>query len=84
GRVRMILAHNDPGVHNWIDTQRFGEGYLTMRVIGSRQLPEVTPTVVALKELDTLLPADTRRVTPEERAAQLHARFDAIRRRYRI
>ncbi len=47
GRVRMVMAHNDPGVHNWIDTQRFGEGYLTMRVIGSRQLPEVSTRVVA-------------------------------------
>jgi hypothetical protein len=84
GRVRMVLAHNDPGVHNWIDTQGFEEGYLTMRVIGSRHLPEVSTTVVTRAELDTVLPADTRRVTPAERAGQLHARFDAIRRRYRI
>jgi hypothetical protein len=84
GRVRMVLAHNDPGVHNWIDTQRFTQGYLTMRVIGSRQLPEVSTTVVPRAELYTVLPADTRRVPAEERAAQLHARFDAIRRRYRI
>lgn len=84
GRVRMVMAHNDPGVYNWIDTQRFSEGYLTMRVIGSRQLPEVSTTVVSAAELDTVLPAATRHVTPEERAAQLHTRFDAIRRRYRI
>ena len=55
-----------------------------MRVIGSRQLPEVSTTVVDRAELDNALPADTRRVTPEERAAQLHDRFDAIRHRYRI
>lgn len=84
GRVRMVLAHNDPGVHNWIDTQRFNAGYLTMRVIGSRQVPDVSTTVVPLTELDTLLPSETRHVTADERAAQLHARFDAIRRRYRI
>jgi hypothetical protein len=84
GRVRLVMAHDDPGVHNWIDTQRFTEGYLTMRVIGSRQLPDVRTRVVPLAEVDTVLPADTQRVTPEERAAQLHARFDAIRRRYRI
>jgi hypothetical protein len=78
------MAHDDPGVHNWIDTQRFSEGYLTMRVIGSRQLPEVSTRVVPLAEVGAVLPADTRRVTPEVRAAQLHARFNAIRRRYRI
>ena len=42
------------------------------------------PTVVRHDELDAHLPADARRVTAAERAAQLHARFDAIRRRYRI
>jgi hypothetical protein len=84
GHVRIVMSHNDPGVHNWIDTQFFSEGYLTMRVIGSRQLPEVTTKVVTHTELDTVLPVDTRRVTHEERVAQLHARFDAIRRRYRI
>ncbi len=84
GRVRMVMSHNDPGVHNWIDTQQFSEGYLTMRVIGSRQLPEVSTRVVAAAELDTVLPPDTRRVTPEERVVHLHERFDAIRRRYRI
>ncbi len=84
GRVRMVMVHNDPGVHNWIDTQRFSEGYLTMRVIGSRQLPEVSTKVVTLAELQIVLPADTRRVTPQERTGQLHARFDAIRGRYRI
>ena len=82
--VRLVMAHEDPGVHNWIDTQGFSEGYLTMRVIGSRQLPEVSTSVVLVAELDTVLPAATRRVTREERAAQLHTRFNAIRRRYRI
>jgi hypothetical protein len=83
GRVRLVLAHDDPGVHNWIDTQRFAEGYLTFRSIGSRALPEVTTRVVPASEVYDALPADTRRVTPEERIVQLHRRFDAIRRRFR-
>ena len=84
GCVRLVLAHDDPGVHNWIDTQQFAEGYLTMRVIGSRQLPDVRTAVVPRAHVDSALPSDTCRVTPDERAAQLHARFDAIRGRYRI
>ena len=84
GRVRLVLAHDDPGVHNWIDTQQFAEGYLTMRVIGSRRLPDVRTAVVPRADVDSALPSDTCRVTPDERAAQLHTRFDAIRRRYRI
>jgi hypothetical protein len=84
GRVRLVLAADDPGVHNWIDTQRFAEGYLTFRAIGSRTMPDVTTRVVPVSELSSALPADTRWVSAAERVSQLHARFDAIRRRYRF
>lgn len=84
GRVRLVLAHDDPGVHNWLDTQTFEEGYLTFRNIQSRTFPAIETTVVPRAALDAHLPDGTRRVTPAERARQLHDRFDAIRRRYRI
>jgi hypothetical protein len=84
GRVRLVMAHRDPGLHNWIDTQTFDEGYLTFRIIGSRDVPPIETAVVRHDELDAHLPSGTARVTPAERNAQLHARFDAIRRRYRI
>jgi hypothetical protein len=83
GRIRLVMAHSDPGVHNWIDTQAFAQGYLTFRGIGARALPDVTTRVVRTEDLVAALPADTLRVTPAERVDQLHARFDAIRRRYR-
>jgi len=84
GRVRLVMAHDDPGLHNWLDTQGFEEGYLTFRHIGTRDFPPIETTVVARDELAEHLPPDTIRVTPDERAAQLHERFDAIRRRHRI
>ena len=31
GRVRLVMAHRDPGVHNWLDTQGFRCGNLTYR-----------------------------------------------------
>jgi hypothetical protein len=40
--------------------------------------------VVKASELARALPADAQRCSPEQRVAQLRARFDAIRRRYRI
>jgi hypothetical protein len=83
GRVRLVMAHDDPGFHNWLDTQGFEEGYLTYRNIQHRALPSIETTVVPHTDLGSHLPAGSRRVTPAERAAQLHARFDAIRRRYR-
>jgi len=84
GRVRLVMTHEDPGCHNWLDTQGFEEGYLSFRHIATREFPPIETTVVRLDELGALLPADTKTVTSAERVRQMHARFDAIRRRYRI
>jgi hypothetical protein len=84
GRVRLVMTHEDPGCHNWLDTQGFEEGYLSFRHIGTREFPPIETTVVRLDELGAVLPADRKTVTSAERVRQMHARFDAIRRRYRI
>jgi hypothetical protein len=83
-RVRLIMTHADPGYHNWLDTQGFEEGYLTYRNVLSRVSPPVQTKLVKLGDLAAHLPADSRRVSAEERSRQLHERFDGIRRRYRI
>jgi hypothetical protein len=83
-RVRLIMTHVDPGYHNWLDTQGFEEGYLTYRNVLSRVSPPVQTKLVKLDDLAAHLPADSRRVSAEERSRQLHERFDGIRRRYRI
>ena len=31
GKIRLILCHDDPGYHNWMDTQGFERGNLTYR-----------------------------------------------------
>lgn len=84
GRVRLVMTHADPGVHNWIDTQGFAEGYLTYRNIGGRDLPPIETTVVGRDEVSSHLHPEARRTTPEERAEQMRTRHAAIRRRYRI
>ena len=83
-RVRLIMSHSDPGYHNWLDTQGFDEGYLSFRNVLSRSFPRLETNLVKARELPEHLPADSRRVSPQERARQMHERFDAIRRRYRI
>jgi len=83
-RVRLVMSHEDPGYHNWLDTQGFEEGYLTYRNVLSRVFPPIETKVVKLRDLSEHLPADSRRVGVEERSRQLHERFDSIRRRYRI
>jgi hypothetical protein len=31
-----VIAHDDPGVHNWLDTQGFSNGNLTNRDVMSQ------------------------------------------------
>lgn len=76
GVVRMVIAAEDPGVVNWLDTAGGADGYLTLRF----NLPELpaTPEIVAttLAGLDQHLPADTPRISRAERAE-----LDRVRRR---
>src|SRR5262249_33545371 len=84
GKIRLVLAKDDPGFSNWIDDQGYAAGVLTFRNVHSRHVPELRTKVVKAAEITYHLPEDSKRSSPEERVAELHARFDAIRRRYRI
>jgi hypothetical protein len=83
-RVRLIMTHADPGYQNWIDTQGFQEGYLCFRNVQSPKAPVLETKVVKVRKLAQNIPQDAKRISAEERSHQMHARFDAIRRRYRI
>ena len=82
GKVRLILSHDDCGYHNWLDTQGFARGNLTYRCFASTRPTTFRTQLVKRDKLAAALPADSATVTAEQRATQLHARFDAIRRRY--
>lgn len=82
GRIRLVMAHRDPGVHNWLDTQRFARGNLTYRHMLDGEPAALTTRVVKYDELLDALPADTAMVTPAERSAAMWERFHGIRRRY--
>jgi hypothetical protein len=84
GKVRLILCHDDPGLHNWLDTQGFERGNVTYRNLLSEARTEFNTRLVKRSELEAALPADTARVSREERLRQMRERFDAIRRRYGI
>jgi hypothetical protein len=71
GKLRFVLAHDDPGYHNWLDTQGFELGNITYRNMpGTR--------VVQRSALASVLPATAPRVTPAERVAQMRSRFHGI------
>lgn len=84
GKVRLVLAHSDPGLHNWLDTQGFAKGNLTYRNLLSKTPTVFETAVVKRDDLLDCLPAETCRTSPEERSAMLVQRNRAIRARYRI
>ena len=78
GTYTFVISAQDPGVHNWIDTDGLHEGILTLRMAefpdgGARPDLSATGRVVKLDRLDAELP-DAPRVSPDERAAQLATR----------
>jgi len=83
-KVRLILAHDDPGYHNWLDTQGFARGNLTYRNLMSTSTTTFTTQLVKRSALAQILPTNTVAITHDERIQQLHKRFDSIRRRYAI
>jgi hypothetical protein len=84
GKVRLVLAHDDPGYHNWIDTQGFERGNLTYRHMLEGEPAELHTRVVKCANLAGELPPDTATVTAVERVEQMWARFNGIRQRYEL
>ncbi len=86
GRVRYVVAHRDPGVPNWLDTTGHPEGMMSQRWAYHAlpdELPRVETRVVPFAEVRRHLPADTGRVTPEERREQIRVRQAHTQLRYR-
>lgn len=84
GVVRLVLSHDDPGVHNWLDTQGFTGGNLTYRNLLTQDPASFRTRLVDRAELMDHLPVDTAKVSPEQRQAMLLERYRSIKRRYGI
>jgi hypothetical protein len=86
GTYTYVLSRKDPAVHNWVDPCGMSEGILTLRMA---EFPEGRPNddlaaksrVVPFAHLRDALPAETRWVTPAERAEQLAERARSYARR---
>jgi len=83
GAFRAVVAHQDPGIPNWLDTAGHRQGTLAARFLLASAAPEVRFRVVPHADVRSALPADTPRVTPAERAASLARRRHAALARYR-
>jgi hypothetical protein len=82
GKVRLVLCHEDPGYHNWLDTQGFVRGNLTYRNLMAGSATVFDTRLVQRAALAQALPHDSAKITTQERVVQLRTRFDGVRHRY--
>ncbi|MEZ4334101.1 MAG: hypothetical protein R3F35_20315 [Myxococcota bacterium] len=82
GRVRVVLAREDPGVANWLDTTGLARGIALLRWYRADRHPVPVATRMPRAEVARALPAETQRVDPAERARRRAARRAAVLRRY--
>lgn len=82
GRVRIVVSLQDPGVPNWLDPVGVPVGVVMLRWYKSVSalVPDVTRTT--LSTLRERLPAETPRVSPQQRRDVLERRRGASLRRY--
>jgi Protein of unknown function (DUF1214) len=82
GKVRLVLAHEDPGYHNWLDTQAFERGNLTYRNLLSQTPTTFHTQLVKQSSLNDAMPDGCARLTRQGRVEHMRERFHAVRRRY--
>ncbi len=84
GLVRVVLCGRDPGVANWLDTAGHSNGAMILRCVRTATAPTPTARLVSVGEVASALPADTKRVTADERASILERRRHAVNERFAL
>jgi len=80
GSVTYVVAHEDPGVANWLDPCGFEHLLVVNRWQGMRggAEPSAAGRLVSIADLESALPEGIPRVTSGERAAQLQDRRESF------
>ena len=84
GTLIVVISHEDPGYPNWLDPCGHDEGYVVFRWIGADHCPRPTCQQVRAGDLRRSLPAGLKRITPQQRRAQLRSRHIGTSRRFRM
>lgn len=81
GRVRIVIAREDPGVKNWLDSHDREFGLIYARFYKVDATPDLPFERVPFDELRAHLPKGTVFVTPEERSEMIRRRLFSMHRR---
>ena len=84
GLVRVAVCGRDPGVANWLDTAGFSNGAMILRCVRTTTAPTPRGRVVAFDKIAAALPADTTRISADERASILERRRRAVHERFAL
>jgi len=74
GSFTCVVSLEDPGVQNWLDPDGLERGFLFLRWAGldpdrvPERVPALETRLVAISDLRSILPTETRWVDPTERA----------------
>jgi hypothetical protein len=87
GDFTFVVAHQDPGIHNWLDTGGlrrtiFGQRWQAFARGEDNAKPWMTARLVRFDDLADELPAGVQGITPDERLAQIAARTAGFARRF--
>lgn len=80
GVFRAIIAHEDPGIPNWLDAGGHEKGLISIRYYEPDTAPIPTVRKVKRSELRSALPASTPTVSPEARQRSLRDRAWSVAR----
>jgi hypothetical protein len=84
GVCRVVIAHRDPAVPNWLDTVGHERGVVILRWVMVSDRPQPRTRVVPFADLGAVLPAETRKVSAAERAGALVRRSEGVARRLAV
>ena len=76
-----MIAHDDPGTANWLDTAGHSAGPVILRCVRTESAPVPTTRVIRFADVSAALPPGTRRVSPRN-AIIIAARRLAVGKRF--
>src|SRR5207248_5215414 len=83
GRVVLVVTHDDPSVHNWLDPGGRTDGTVAVRYLFADSEPPARITRVARADVERVLPPGMARITPGDRHDVLARRHRAVANRLR-